>query len=65
MNSEKGGKFKLSAQGRDLAPFVGNGTKFRMSSENKLPLCISNITRHLLEDMKYGHEKQHAIVIVY
>ena len=30
--------FKLSAQGRDLAPFVGNGTKVQIFSEIKLPL---------------------------
>ena len=34
----KGGKFKLSAQGRDLALFVGNGTKVIILSEIKLPL---------------------------
>ena len=33
-----GGKFKLSAQGRDLAPFVGNGTKVKIPSEIKPPL---------------------------
>ena len=36
--TEKGGIFKLSAQGRDLAPFVGNGTKVKIPSEIKLPL---------------------------
>ena len=36
--TEKCGKFKFSAQGRDLAPFVGNGTKVKMPSEIKPPL---------------------------
>ena len=26
----KSGKFKFSAQGKDLAPFVGNGTKVKI-----------------------------------
>ena len=34
----KGGKFKLSAQGRDLATFVGNGTKVKIPSGIKPPL---------------------------
>ena len=34
------GKFRLSAQVRDLALFVGNGTKVRVPSEFKLPLAI-------------------------
>ena len=34
----KGGKFKFSAQGRDLALFVDNGTKVKILSEIKLPL---------------------------
>ena len=33
-----GGKFKFSAQGHDLTPFVGNGTKFKITSEIKPPL---------------------------
>ena len=33
-----GGKLKISAQGRDLAPFVGNGTKIKITSEVKPPL---------------------------
>ena len=33
-----GGKFKFPAQESDLAPFVGNGTKFKIPSEIKLPL---------------------------
>jgi hypothetical protein len=32
---KSGGKFKLSAQGSDLAPFVGNGTKIQILSEIK------------------------------
>ena len=28
-----GEKFKFSAQGHDLTPFVGNGTKFKIPSE--------------------------------
>ena len=36
--NEKGKKFKFSAQGRDLAPFVGNGTKVKIPSEIKPPL---------------------------
>ena len=35
----KGGKFKLSAQWRDLAPFFGNVTKVKVPSEIKLPLA--------------------------
>ena len=36
----KSGKLKLSAQGRDLAPFFfGNGTKVKVFSQNKLPLA--------------------------
>ena len=39
--NEKGGKFKLSAQGQNLAPFFGNGTKVKIPSKIKLPLhCI-------------------------
>ena len=34
----KGGKFKFSAQGRDLALFVDNGTKVKIPSDIKLPL---------------------------
>ena len=33
-----GGKFKFSAHGSDLAPFVGNGTKFKIPFEIKPPL---------------------------
>mgnify|MGYP001393247225 CR=1 FL=1 len=36
----KGGKFKISAQRRNLAPFLGNGTKVKIPSEIKLPLAI-------------------------
>ena len=35
-----GGKFKLSVQGRDLAPLFGNGTKVKIPSEIKLPLAV-------------------------
>ena len=34
----KGGKFKLSAHGQDLAPFFGNVTKVKIPSKIKLPL---------------------------
>ena len=34
----KGGKFKFSAQGRDLATIVGNGTKVKKPYEIKPPL---------------------------
>ena len=34
----KGGKFKLFDQLRDLAPFIGNGTKVKIPSEINLPL---------------------------
>ena len=34
----KWGKFKLSAQGRDLALFVGNANKVKIPSEIKVPL---------------------------
>ena len=37
-----GGKFKLSAQESDLAPFVGNWTKLKMPSEIKLHLVDLN-----------------------
>ena len=33
-----GAKFKFSAQGSDLAPFIGNGTKVKNPSEIKAPL---------------------------
>ena len=32
---------KFSAQGSDLAPFIGNGTKFQIPSEIKPPLNIT------------------------
>ena len=35
-----GVKFKFSAQENDLAPFVGNGTKAKISSEIKPPLGL-------------------------
>jgi hypothetical protein len=35
-----GKKFKFSAQGSDLAPFVGNGIKVKIPSEIKPPLKI-------------------------
>jgi hypothetical protein len=35
-----GGKFRFSVQGSHLAPFVGsNGTKLKIPSEIKQPLC--------------------------
>ena len=34
-----GGKFKFSDQGSDLAPFVGNGNKLKILSDNKPPLA--------------------------
>ena len=37
-NLKKGEKFKISAQGPDLAPFVGNVAKVKIPSEIKLPL---------------------------
>ena len=33
-----GGKFKFSAQGSDLVPFIGNGAKIKIPSETKPPL---------------------------
>ena len=33
-----GGKFKFSAQGSNLSPFVGNGTKNKIPSDIKPPL---------------------------
>ena len=33
-----GERFKFSAQGSDLAPFVGNGTQVKIPSEIKPPL---------------------------
>ena len=38
MFTEKGGKFEFSAQGQELAPFVGNVTKVKIPSEIKPPL---------------------------
>ena len=38
--TEKGGNFDISAQGRDLAPFVGNESKVKIPSEIKL--CSTN-----------------------
>ena len=35
-----GGKFKLSVQGRDLAPLFGNETKVEKPFEIKLPLAV-------------------------
>ena len=35
-----GVKLKFSASGRDLAPFVGNGTKAKIHSEIKTPLIM-------------------------
>ena len=43
MFTVKGGKFKFSPQGRDLAPFFGNGTKVKIPSEIKLPLGKKSI----------------------
>jgi hypothetical protein len=43
--TEKGRKFELSAQGQDLAPFNGNGTKVKIPSEIKLPFTKSNQLR--------------------
>ena len=37
--TEKVRKFKFSVQGRDLASFVGKGTKFKIPSEIKTPLA--------------------------
>ena len=34
-----GGKFKFSAQDSELAPFIGNGTKFKIPSKIQLPFC--------------------------
>ena len=36
--TDMGGKSKFSAHESDLAPFVGNGTKFKITSEIKPPL---------------------------
>ena len=47
--NEKGKKFKLSAQGRDLAPFIGNGTKVKITSEIKLSLESSCQSKTLTE----------------
>ena len=32
------GKFKFAVQSKDLAPFIGNGTKIKIPSEIKPPL---------------------------
>ena len=36
-----GGKFKFSAQGSNLAPFVGNGTQIKIPSEINPPLKLA------------------------
>ena len=41
----KGGKFKLSAQGQDLAPLFGNVTKVKILSEIKPPLARLDFVR--------------------
>ena len=51
------GKFKVSGQGRDLAPFVGNGTKVKipyeikplLSRDHLICICLSGT---LLYDSK-------------
>ena len=35
-----GGKLKFKAQGSNLAPFIGNGTKIKITSEIKPPLNV-------------------------
>ena len=46
----KSGKFRLSAQRRNLAPFVGNGTNVKMLYEIKLPLIdIIYVLKSLLK----------------
>ena len=45
-------KFELSAQGSDLAPFVGNGTKVKTSSEIKPPL-LSARNRNLPKPINF------------
>ena len=58
---EKGGKFEISAQGHDLAPFVGNVTKVKILSEIKPPL-IMNLgielckkgKKNLIFELKFG-----------
>ena len=47
MFNVRSGKFKLSAQGSDLAPFVGNATKVKIPSEIKLPLKQRNCLKLL------------------
>jgi hypothetical protein len=46
----KGGKFKLSAQGRDFAPVCGNGTKVKIISEIKLPLVQDSDVAYIFGD---------------
>ena len=40
LSTEKGGKFKFSAQGQDLASFVANVSKVRKPFEIKPPLFV-------------------------
>ena len=47
MFTVKGGKFKLSAQGRNLAPFVGNETIVKIPSDYKLSLIQSRTRKSL------------------
>jgi hypothetical protein len=44
--TEKVGKIESSAQGQDLAPFVGNLTKVKIPSEIKQPPLISSSIIH-------------------
>ena len=47
LSSKKDGNFKFSAKGRDLALFIGNGTKVKTTPESKPPLGY-NILVYLL-----------------
>jgi hypothetical protein len=50
--TEKGKKFKFSAQGRDLTPFVGNRSKVKIHFEIKLPLIGIRIRERILWHLK-------------
>ena len=43
-----GGELKLSGQGRELAPFVENGTQVKIPSEIRLPLIPTQIFSNIL-----------------
>ena len=53
----KGRKFKFSAQEKDLAPFVGNGTKVKIPSEIKPPLVKTQTYKFIIQHHKNVYPK--------